>query len=376
MYGFLALIPLFENNGVRTSSCLSRWIGVRPKLLALLNSRESTRRNHSLMSQSSDSDEVRPGSAANSAANSASASAQNSRQGSPIAEEHAPNADAGSSADQEPKQEIDDQMNDEMGSEMNMDVDANEEIDLDALFAGEIPTDLNKAPDAASEKTQNGDSAAPESQNADSKSDSHNENQDGAQNGDQNGAQNGEPAGAADDLDMIFNAPQGEPLLNDPNNDPLLDMELPLDSGVPLGQEPVFQTKEEAERERMKLLVSHFDEQQMSRYAAYRRANIRRASVKKFTSQLLNQPISNTVATVLGGMSKVLIGDVIELARDLQDKEEVAERRRRNLPDPAPGAEPEPLLPSYVREAWTIYKRDTGTVPGSKTKLGSMNRMF
>lgn len=324
------------------------------------------------MSQSSDSNGAHPGSAANSAANSVSNSLHNSRQGSPVPEEEGLNADASPSYDQKPKNGAEEPISDDIGSDLNIDVDENGEIDLDALFAGEIPNDLDQAPNAPSEQASNDQKTASENQNADDNSESNN----GAQNGAQNSTQNDTPSGAADDVDMIFNAPPEEPLLNDPNNDPLLNMELPLDSGVSLGQEPVFQSKEEAERERMKLLVSHFDEQQMSRYAAYRRANIRRASVKKFTSQLLNQPISNSVATVLGGMSKVLIGDVIELARDLQDKEEQAERRRRNLPDPQPGAEPEPLLPSYVREAWTIYKRDTGTVPGSKTKLGSMNRTF
>lgn len=136
------------------------------------------------------------------------------------------------------------------------------------------------------------------------------------------------------------------------------------------------QSSEDFERERMKLLVSHFDEQQMSRYAAFRRANIRRTAVKKYASQLLNQPISNSVAVVLAGMSKVLIGDIIELARDLQERNQALERRKMGLPVTPQNVQAEPLHPSFIREAWRIYKEETGTVPGSALKAGSGSRFF
>lgn len=129
---------------------------------------------------------------------------------------------------------------------------------------------------------------------------------------------------------------------------------------------------EEAERERMKLLISYFDEQQMARYLAFRRANIRRAAVRKYASHLLNQPISNNVAMVLAGMSKVLIGDIIELAREVQDKKEGRAERTK----PLEGKEPEPLLPSSIREAWRICKQNGAGVPGSKLRPGSGNRLF
>lgn len=136
------------------------------------------------------------------------------------------------------------------------------------------------------------------------------------------------------------------------------------------------QSSEDFERERMKLLVSHFDEQQMSRYAAFRRANIRRTVVKKYASQLLNQPISNSVAVVLAGMSKVLIGDIIELARDLQERNQAIERRKMGLPMMPHSVRAEPLHPSFIREAWRIYREETGTVPGSAMKAGSGSSFF
>ena len=159
--------------------------------------------------------------------------------------------------------------------------------------------------------------------------------------------------------------------------DPLDPVQLGTEPLLDLDPEPMTEaSKEETERERMQLLVSHFDEQQMARYAAFRRANIRRAAIRKFASGLLNQPISNSVAVVLAGMSKVLIGDVVELARDLQEKDKASRRDEGGAPDAGNSAEPEPLLPAYVREAWRIYKRDTGTVPEPRTRPGSANRFF
>ena len=88
--------------------------------------------------------------------------------------------------------------------------------------------------------------------------------------------------------------------------DPMAASNPPMENAIDFGAQVMqpIKTKEEIERERMNLLVSHFDEQQMARYAAFRRANIRRASVKRYASQLLSQPISNNVAVVLAGMSQ------------------------------------------------------------------------
>ncbi|KNC34718.1 hypothetical protein FF38_01121, partial [Lucilia cuprina] len=175
-----------------------------------------------------------------------------------------------------------------------------------------------------------------------------------------------------DDLNLnnLLDIP-GLPDFNNSNLNSFLPHDGPDNDGVLDFNQPEA-SKEDIEREHMKLLVSHFDEQQMSRYAAFRRANVKRAAVRKFVSHLLNQPISNNVAVVLAGMSKVLIGDVIELAREIQEKKFKAEGRPMILED----GEPEPLLPTSIREAWRIYKQETGSVPGNKARPGSGNRFF
>ncbi|PRT53492.1 Transcription initiation factor TFIID subunit 11 [Wickerhamiella sorbophila] len=123
---------------------------------------------------------------------------------------------------------------------------------------------------------------------------------------------------------------------------------------------------QDMERERMKLLLANFDEDQMARYEAFRRANINRNAVKKLANAILNQSISANVSVALSGMSKVLVGDIVERARDVQARYENIE-----------GVEPGPLRPEYLRVAWREYKRDTGSVPGFRwSRVGDMDRLF
>jgi transcription initiation factor TFIID subunit 11 len=106
------------------------------------------------------------------------------------------------------------------------------------------------------------------------------------------------------------------------------------------------------EREKMKLLLSNFNDDQMSRYEAFRRANVNRSAVKKLSNAILNQSITGNVAVALSGMSKVFVGEIVELARDVQARAD---------PDNV-GA---PLRPEHLREAWRLYKLESGRVPAA-----------
>jgi transcription initiation factor TFIID subunit 11 len=113
----------------------------------------------------------------------------------------------------------------------------------------------------------------------------------------------------------------------------------------------------DVEREKMNLLLAHFNEEQMSRYEAFRRANINRNAIKKLANSVLNQSISPNVAVALSGLSKVFVGEMVEKAREVQLRmdppktfEEYEQRGRQ------------PLKPEHFREAWRMYKLETGTV--------------
>uniref|UniRef100_A0A060SYF6 Transcription initiation factor TFIID subunit 11 n=1 Tax=Blastobotrys adeninivorans TaxID=409370 RepID=A0A060SYF6_BLAAD len=116
------------------------------------------------------------------------------------------------------------------------------------------------------------------------------------------------------------------------------------------------QGEDDMEREKMKLLLSNFNEEQMSRYEAFRRANINRSAVKKLANAVLGQSITGNVAVGLSGMSKVFVGEIVEKARDVQ--------LRMDHVDTIDDYETErPLRPEHLREAWRLYKLENRTVP-------------
>ncbi|ODQ67628.1 TAFII28-domain-containing protein [Nadsonia fulvescens var. elongata DSM 6958] len=116
-------------------------------------------------------------------------------------------------------------------------------------------------------------------------------------------------------------------------------------------------TPENDEHERIKLLLQYFDSEQMNRYEIFRRANINRTSVKKLANAVLNQSITGNVAVVLSGLSKVFVGEIVEKARDVQ--------MRMDSPSTPNKDEnrQKPLRPEHLREAWRLFKEETGTVP-------------
>ncbi|CAN6597020.1 hypothetical protein TRVA0_001S03664 [Trichomonascus vanleenenianus] len=114
-------------------------------------------------------------------------------------------------------------------------------------------------------------------------------------------------------------------------------------------------SKESAvEKEKTKLLLAHFNGDQMSRYEAFRRANINRSGVKKLANSVLNQSITGNVAVALSGMSKVFVGEIVEKARVVQSRM-----------DPEDHRELRPLKPEHFREAWRLFKIESGTVPAA-----------
>lgn len=87
-------------------------------------------------------------------------------------------------------------------------------------------------------------------------------------------------------------------------------------SGKTAGSGSSKHDKKETERQR--LLMQAFDDSQMARYEAFRRANVSKGSVKKLANAVLGQSIPAPVATALCGLSKVFIGELVESARRVQ----------------------------------------------------------
>ncbi|ODQ58799.1 hypothetical protein WICANDRAFT_22985, partial [Wickerhamomyces anomalus NRRL Y-366-8] len=89
---------------------------------------------------------------------------------------------------------------------------------------------------------------------------------------------------------------------------------------------------------------------QMSRYEFYRRTTVNKGGVKKIANTVLNQSVSNSVAIVLSGVSKVFVGEIVEKARSF----ELKKMDLKNVDENGP------LLPEHIREAWRLYQIESG----------------
>ncbi|GAA6010389.1 hypothetical protein JCM10207_005205 [Rhodosporidiobolus poonsookiae] len=90
------------------------------------------------------------------------------------------------------------------------------------------------------------------------------------------------------------------------------------------------------QKEDLRVLLEHFDEQQMDRYEAYRRSGLTKGAVKKLINQVLGQSVAPSIITVVRGFAKVFVGEIVEKARSVADH---------------PGA----LTPQDLREAYRLY---------------------
>jgi len=103
-------------------------------------------------------------------------------------------------------------------------------------------------------------------------------------------------------------------------------------------------------KDNLKVLMDNLSPAQYDRFEAYRRHALPKQAVRKVIQQSLGHQVSQPVAQIIAGFSKVFVGEIIEKARAVQ-------ARRR---------ETGPLSPDHLREAYRAYQEETGHVGAAR----------
>ncbi|PLW58476.1 hypothetical protein PCANC_00497 [Puccinia coronata f. sp. avenae] len=73
-------------------------------------------------------------------------------------------------------------------------------------------------------------------------------------------------------------------------------------------------------KDRLKVLLEHFDPQQMDRYSEYRNSGLAKANVRKLANTILQQSVTERVTIVIRGFAKVFVGHMVEQALEVQKR--------------------------------------------------------
>ncbi|KKK13635.1 transcription initiation factor TFIID subunit beta, partial [Aspergillus ochraceoroseus] len=77
-------------------------------------------------------------------------------------------------------------------------------------------------------------------------------------------------------------------------------------------------TDTEAEKKNLALLVDAFNPLQSERYDLFKRAKLRKETLRRIVNHALSQSVPASVVTTINGFTKVFAGEIIEKARTVQ----------------------------------------------------------
>lgn len=105
----------------------------------------------------------------------------------------------------------------------------------------------------------------------------------------------------------------------------------------------------DAEAERRLLIMQAMTEAQLNRSESWRRSSLARPKMKKLVTSLLGMSINDKLVIAMCGISKLYVGELIETARVLAERE----------------GHKGPLLPSHIQRAYQVLS-GCGRIPHTK----------
>lgn len=144
------------------------------------------------------------------------------------------------------------------------------------------------------------------------------------------------------------------------------------------------------DEQKKRLLISSFTEDQMEKFESYRRMRVNKPGIKKICSNALGHSVSPHISTVLAGLSKLFLSEIITKAFEVQERSNKAQLRmdienkkieKKNLIKNIDKAENSniplkklqykgdsqlPLQPEHIREAWRLYNLENSGALSSR----------
>lgn len=106
-------------------------------------------------------------------------------------------------------------------------------------------------------------------------------------------------------------------------------------------------------RENLLTLVNSMTPEQLERFNIFRRSGLNKTAIKKVAAHSDHQ-MSNGMAQLMSGVGKVFVGEMVAKARDVQLQ----------------WGDSGPLTPAHIREAYRLYKSETGSIGPAKPLRG------
>jgi len=121
------------------------------------------------------------------------------------------------------------------------------------------------------------------------------------------------------------------------------------------------------------MLYQALDNKQRNQYEVWRGSSVKDSNVKRVVNATVSQSVPAMVSTAVRAVTKVFAGELIEMARQVQDEYVLAGEIQAELPTPPASSTGEaeaeanadafrddhrrgPLRPEHLREAWRRYK--------------------